>query len=58
MGSLPPAGLVILGSVFSHEMLGHLFLLGLPYGGVTACVFSRGLVCYWFPPLQHAEVNY
>ncbi len=33
-------------------------LLGLPYGGVTACALSWGLVCNWFPQLQCAEVNY
>lgn len=33
-------------------------LLGLPYGGVTACALSRGLVRNWFPQLQRAEVNY
>lgn len=37
---------------------GAWYLLGLPYGGVTACVLSWGLVCNWFPQLQCAEVNY
>lgn len=56
--SLPPAGLVLLGRVFSCEMLRCLVLVGLPFGGDAACVLSRGLVCNWFPQLQHAEVNY
>lgn len=38
--SLPPADLVLLGRVFSREMLGCLVPAGIAFGGVAACALS------------------